>query len=123
MEAILTNLSGAESSGHGENGSAADLTSMARNSQDAGHNLRAARPRGHPSRRLAFEGDPHRAFLFSLPRSLTSSQVLVFILRSAMAVEAAIGSWFTAPSSTQVARSPEERDKGRENPRHGFIDG
>jgi hypothetical protein len=40
-----------------------------------------------------------------------------------MAVEAAIGSWFTVPSSTQVARSPEERDKGRENPRHGFIDG
>ena len=28
-----------------------------------------------------------------------------------------------APSSTQVARSPEERDKGRENPRNGFIDG
>jgi hypothetical protein len=29
----------------------------------------------------------------------------------------------TAPSSTQIARSLEERDKGRENPCHGFIDG
>jgi hypothetical protein len=31
VEPILTKLSGAESSGHGESGSAADLTSMARN--------------------------------------------------------------------------------------------
>jgi hypothetical protein len=35
----------------------------------------------------------------------------------------AIGSWFTAPSSTQVARSTEERDERRENQHRGFIDG
>jgi hypothetical protein len=34
-----------------------------------------------------------------------------------------LGGWSTALTFPQVARSTEEKDKGRENPCHGFIDG